>query len=150
MNQEIEETIKTCDIHRARMLHASKSLDSDFPLTLSKYENWNENKIAFCDQLIYRFSKLQDSMGKLFRLTLEAMQEDTEKMTFKDILLRLEKLGLLEDHNMWIELRELRNTLSHEYPENQDEIIQGLNQLKSQLFVIENILNQTKEYIHSK
>jgi uncharacterized FlgJ-related protein len=40
---------------------------------------------------------------------------------------RLEKLELIENSDTWIEYRKLRNTLTDEYPENEDEIIEAIN-----------------------
>ena len=73
--------------------------------------------MAMFDQLIYRFSKLQDSMGsRLFKQLLEALEEDIASLPFIDILYKLEKLLLLNDAKDWIMLRQTRNTVSHEYP----------------------------------
>ena len=44
-----------------------------------------------------------------------------------DVLNRLEKLELLESSDSWIEYRKLRNTLTHEYPDNEDEIIEAID-----------------------
>ncbi|MDC7226153.1 MAG: hypothetical protein PQJ61_05270 [Spirochaetales bacterium] len=45
-----------------------------------------------------------------------------------DILLQLEKEEIIDSFESWIELRELRNALEHDYPE---ELEQALNDLKS-------------------
>lgn len=48
-------------------------------------------------------------------------------MALIDVLNRLEKLELLKSSDEWIEYRKLRNTLTHEYPDNEDEIIEAIN-----------------------
>lgn len=43
-----------------------------------------------------------------------------------DVLHRLEKLELLDSSDTWIDYRKLRNTLTHEYPDNEDEMIESI------------------------
>ncbi|MCI0667983.1 MAG: hypothetical protein L0Y43_08000 [Methylococcaceae bacterium] len=68
------------------------------------------------DQLAYRFSKLQDSLGEkvlpgLLDLAEEPLPEETP---FAVKLQRLERLGVVEVE-VWRMLRELRNQIAHEY-----------------------------------
>ena len=50
------------------------------------------DSLAYCDQIIYRFSKLQDTMGaKLFKALLLYQGENIDK-PFLDLLNRLEKM----------------------------------------------------------
>lgn len=69
------------------------------------------------DQMAYRFSKLQDSMGmKLLPLLLDLAEEPLpDNVTFAVKLQRLERLGALENVEQWRLLREIRNQLAHEY-----------------------------------
>ena len=71
--------------------------------------------------MLFRFSKLQDAIGqRLVPLTLSALFEIYEDWGMIDRLNRLEKLGYL-DVNNWFRWREIRNRLSHEYPDNEAE-----------------------------
>ena len=47
-------------------------------------------------------------------------------MSLIDVLHMLEKLELLDSSDTWIDYRKLRNTLTHEYPDNEDEIIESI------------------------
>ena len=72
------------------------------------------------DQAAYRFMKLQDSLGEkvlpgILALTLEPLPPEA---TFAEKLQRLERLGVLPSVQSWRLLREVRNSLAHEYPEN--------------------------------
>jgi hypothetical protein len=73
--------------------------------------------------------------------------EDTETMVFKDMLLRLEKLRILPSASEWMELREIRNLVSHEYPEDLDKLITGLNLLRSQAWRLMEIYNGILNYL---
>jgi len=69
------------------------------------------------DQLLFRFIKLQDTVGeRLIPATLASLREPFEDWPMRDRLNRLEKLGYLDVDN-WLAWREVRNRLAHEYPD---------------------------------
>lgn len=69
------------------------------------------------DQILFRFMKLQDTMGeRLIPATLAFLAEPYEDRPMRDKRDRLEKLGYL-DVEAWLRWRELRNRLAHEYPD---------------------------------
>ena len=128
----LKETIDAGDLHLKRMNYARNQLKDSLPFDIESYNLLDAEQISFTDQLIFRFSKLQDLVGrKFFRLILEGLGEDVENMAFIDMLIRLEKLNLLRDHQKWLEMRELRNLLSHEYPLQQEDYLADLNELYS-------------------
>lgn len=59
----IESSIKECDSHVARCVRAQNLLADRFPLLEKDFSNLQEEQIEHIDQFIYRFTKLQDSMG---------------------------------------------------------------------------------------
>ena len=87
------------------------------------------------DQFIFRFSKLQDGIGA---------------MSIRDILNRLERLNLIDDVESWVYIRELRNTVSHNYPLGTKEVVDSLNELIRQVETIKNIYSRLKEVYQSK
>ncbi|MCK5735702.1 MAG: hypothetical protein KAH21_04450, partial [Spirochaetaceae bacterium] len=108
----------------------SLSLLTYFPLTTSSYNNLTEIEVEHIDQLIFRFSKLQDSMGKkLIPTSYYLLETESEDISFIDILNKLEKLRILPDTEEWLEFRSLRNELSHEYPDQSDTTVEILNRL---------------------
>jgi len=67
--------------------------------------------------LLFRFTKLQDALGeRLVPATLHQLAEPYESWPMRDQLDRLEKLGYLNVDD-WLRWRELRDRLSHEYPD---------------------------------
>ena len=91
-----------------------------FPLSAERYQNLSFDDLNYLDQLIFRFSKLQDSMGnRLFPAILENMGEDIHDKPFIVLLNRMEKLSLLESHKQWLLFRETRNEVSQELSEFQ-------------------------------
>ncbi|MCK9223754.1 MAG: DUF86 domain-containing protein [Candidatus Muirbacterium halophilum] len=120
-------TYDECKIHRDRFLFACDKIKGFFPLNIKNYNNISDEDVSFFDQFIYRFTKLQDSMGrKLFPYLLELIGEESKEIPFIDIVNRFEKLEILES-NFWFEMRRLRNILSHEYSKIQEENISALN-----------------------
>lgn len=63
-----------------------------FPLNEEKYKNLTPHNINLIDSLLYRFSKLQDTLGnKIIKSALEILEEETENLPFIDILYKAEK-----------------------------------------------------------
>ena len=91
------------------------------PLSVKRYNTLDEIYISTIDQMIFRFSKLQDTMGdKIFPSILELNGEKVKVMTFIDRLNRLEELELLYKDE-WMGLRKDRNEIAHEYSFNQEK-----------------------------
>ncbi|MDF1883843.1 nucleotidyltransferase substrate binding protein, partial [Sulfurimonas sp. SAG-AH-194-C21] len=87
----------------------------------------DDENVKTIDAFIYRFVKLQDYIGdKLFKELLRAVAEYKENMSMLDVLDKLEKLEIIPDEDRWLDYREVRNKLTHEYPDNENEILEGI------------------------
>ncbi len=74
-------------------------------------------QVRVIDQLLFRFTKLQDAVGeRLVPSTRAILHEPYEEWPMRDRLNRLEKLGYLDVED-WLAWREVRNRLAHEYPD---------------------------------
>jgi hypothetical protein len=106
----------------------SESLEVLEPkIPISNYENLNQLERFALNALIFRFSKLQDLIAvKIFRNYLDFSGFDVVEKSFFDILREVEKEGIV-DIDSWAELRELRNKIAHEYPEEMDEMLESIN-----------------------
>lgn len=122
--------------HLDRLEKAFHNLEQtySFPIGPEPFHTLLDNDIhlAFADQIIYRFSKAQDSIGaKLFKAYLSYQGENTDK-PFLDILSSLEKIQILNIDD-WFELREIRNEIAHDYDDNEEkgrEIINSIHKHK--------------------
>jgi hypothetical protein len=147
LSDKLTKTLAICDLHHQRMMFAWGSIKKYFPLTEINLSRISPIELALFDQLIYRFSKLQDSMGsRLFKQLLEALEEDISGLPFIDILYKLEKLNLLDDAKDWISLRQTRNTVSHEYPFFKEVQMEELNLLPEEVVKLAAIWSKLKEY----
>ena len=150
-NDRLNETFLVCSTHMERMLFALKKIENHFPLTVESYEDLNPEIISFFDQYIFRFSKWQDAVGsKLFKSILDNLGEETRNVAFIDILNELESLNILNNAEEWIQLRIIRNKLSHEYPSDRTEIVEGINLLFNNMRLIENIWEGLREYLFKR
>jgi len=96
-------------------------------LPIENYEELNQLQRFALNALIFRFSKLQDLLGaKIFRNYLSFNGFSVVDISYFDILREIEKEGIVDIDN-WSELRELRNKIAHEYPEEADEMIESIN-----------------------
>mgnify|MGYP003220189817 CR=1 FL=1 len=48
-------------------------------------------------------------------------------MSMRDVLDRLERLGVIDSVESWGYMRELRNTIAHDYPLDTQEVVLSLN-----------------------
>ena len=109
------------DIQSTRLKDALIQVNKLLPLFAAVLANLPTDKLAFLDMMTTRFGKLQDIIGyKIFSIILNLLEE--EAVAFIDKLNKLEKLGYIEDANWWVELREIRNKIAHDYPDDHDLI----------------------------
>ncbi len=123
------EKLFECHQHRERLVKAKEHLRLVMPLRLETYKGLDDVARGFIDQMIFRFSKLQDTMGeKLFPAFLKLLGEEVKSKSFIDRLNRLEELGLLSKEE-WMGLRQDRNEIAHEYSFNQQDVVESINLL---------------------
>jgi hypothetical protein len=133
------------------MQYALDFLHDLFPLNFGSYHELSQEHISHTDQLIYRFSQLQDTIGgQLFPLILQGLGEYNPQMPLIDIIHRLEKLSIIEDADKWLFMREIRNLVTHEYPGNEKEIVDGLNEIYRQSQYLSSTLEKILVFIKQR
>ena len=151
MNLDIEKLKKIlyeCQKHIQRMDSAAKKMATFMPLNQSRYDCLDEDEIEHIDQFLFRFSKLQDAIGqKLFKTILLVLKEEIENKPFFDILNRLEKLELISDIDTWLELRNIRNSLAHEYEDDSEEISNIINKIYEKREILKSFFEQIDQFI---
>ncbi len=130
ISERIQRDFEACDRHILRINEALGSLGVDLPMSPTVYASLTSDQIRCIDQFIFRFSKLQDALGtKIFRYTLELLDEDVITLPMRDILNRLERYALIPSVDEWTYIRELRNEIAHDYPLGEKDIVSILNEL---------------------
>jgi len=146
--EKFRKNLNESKIHLQRINEAFEELSIHyaFPITREDFLNilTSRHDLAFADQIIYRFSKTQDSMGaKLFKSFIQYQGENIDR-PFLDILTSLEKLKIL-NVDKWFELREIRNEIAHDYEENEllaQTILNSIYRYKDELNAILIMLEQ--------
>jgi hypothetical protein len=146
IDPRIEKVIIECDKHLKRINSAYLKMSVFMPLDASKYAQLTDDEIEHIDQFLFRFAKLQDAMGeKLFLLLLEFFKEEnTRNKPFIDILNRLEQLGILEDKNVWLELRKIRNNIAHQYEDEPRQAAEAFNAIYASKAILVKIYTKLK------
>lgn len=141
--------LKECRIHLKRIRYAKEKLKDLFPADLETWGNLSEDSIEAMDQLVFRFAKLQDAFGlRVFTPLLLSQEEPVENASMLDKLNRLEKLGALPSKLKWQELRNLRNNLSHEYPDQSEENLERFNYFFSEVDSLTGIFYHLEEWVN--
>lgn len=97
---------------------------------------------AILDAYLKRFSSMQDFLvSKLFPIILELAGISNSKMS--EVLYHIEKEEIIDSFDHWIELREIRNALEHDYPENLQEALLNLK------FCIDNFATLESYYLNA-
>lgn len=126
----LKENIRITDIEAKRLKQAFESLESCIPLTTDLLENFSHERLTCLDSLVWRFSKLQDIMGsRVFPSLLDALQENRHSLTMIDQVNLLERREFLPSSKIWWEVRQARNSVAHEYPEDPEQLAFKLNHI---------------------
>jgi hypothetical protein len=117
------------DIHAKRLQYALGIIQQWGPLSVDFFKAVPEQQIPILELFTSRFSKLQDSMGnQLFPAVLQRALEEQPNMTFVDVLNKMEKIGAIPSGKQWLDFRNMRNHLTHEYPDHPEIAANNFNQ----------------------
>ena len=92
-----------------------------------------------------RFSRMQDTIGDKLVPELRRQMLETPGAAL-DNLNRMEKLGLLTSVVDWVEARNLRNRLIHEYMRDAEEFAKALNRARELVFLLVHTYNNLNQY----
>lgn len=141
----LTQRLEVCDLHLNRLNLAYERIKKYYPFKEKYFPLDNADNLAYLDMFTMRFSKLQDYMGeKLFPEVLNVLGNTHESLSYIDILNALEKNRVLESAAKWRELRNLRNKISHEYPNYYKEQCETLNKIMDSFLYLESVLTIVK------
>lgn len=120
--------IAIANFHAERIEKALRHTQHLLPIQPFYIDKLKDEELGFLELLTSRFAKLQDCIGqKIFPLILTLLQEDIQGKSFLDCLNKLEKLEIIPNTDFWLKFREVRNILTHEYPDNPTLLANNLN-----------------------
>lgn len=146
---KINDVFDELDLHFKRIDAIIPEIEKWMPLKVDDFNNTEVVKTI--DSFIYRFIKIQDKMGdKLFPGFLQLLQEYERNMALIDVLNTLERLEIIESAEEWVDFRKLRNTLTHEYPDNEEEIISTLKLALEAYNIIKKVYSSIIEDVRNR
>lgn len=100
---------------------------------IGKKENYTFEEMEAFDSLTSKFSRTSDIfLQKIIRTLWELLHED--KMPLIDVLNRAEKLEIIHSADSMLEIRDIRNQISHQYiPEAIQELVPDVINLSNAL-----------------
>jgi len=146
----LKERLFESSLHKKRLQSALHKIKFIMPLDVDKYNDLDDIFISILDQMLFRFTKLQDTLGeRVFPLILELANEPVKKMSFIDRLNRLEELEVL-DKSEWVSLRANRNEIAHEYSYNEEDIVENIEFIYTKSSDLIAIYDKVYLYCHRK
>ncbi len=135
-------------------LFASCTIDFTLLQTANINQDWfnDYNNQRIVNSFLFNYIKIQDKIGaKLFRQVLLALKEIPDgTLPMLDILHLLEKLRIIDHSTQWDKLREIRNTIAHEYPSDIQERMDNISLALSGFQLLQSIYNNLKHYAVNK
>ncbi len=115
---KFDAALAECGLHASVLSEAAHNLPAAFAADQVAAIGVEQRRLL--DQAAYRFMKLQDTLGEkvlpaILDLTMDPLPPEA---SFAERLQRLERLGAIPSATGWRQLREVRNSLAHEYPDH--------------------------------
>ena len=126
---KLETAIKECALH-ADILAEAMDEHGESYYSASSLKSLNKSRLRLLDQMAYRFTKLQATLGEqVLPMLLDVAEEPlAQDAPFAQKLQRLERIGIIPSAEQWRELRIARNTIAHEYPDAPELKAAAMNQ----------------------
>ena len=115
-------------------------------LTVEKFNFIDPKDRAIFDAYIKRFASIQDFLGaKIFPLLIEISGIGSVKMT--EVLYHMEREEVIDSIDNWIELREIRNELEHDYPDELEEALEDLKFCINSFSLLGSYVENAKKFV---
>ena len=123
----------------------TSTIDANWVRQLEYDDDLSERLDAF----VSRFGRMQDTLGdKLLPSLLRLLAEKPGSAL--DNLNKAEKLGLLASVIQWLDVRNLRNKLIHEYMQDAEEFALALNQAHVEVALLIATYNAINQFAQSR
>ncbi len=145
LEEKLERYFNEAKKHIQKIKRAKEFLKDIMPLNKESFLELSESKQDKLDILIFRFAKLQDLLGrKIFRAILSFSGYEGD-IPFVEILSELERERLIEV-DRWMALRDARNAIAHEYPNEEEQIVDELNFIYNEVEYLIGLTQRLEEY----
>ena len=147
--QAMQVYLSECTLHAEVLAESLSDIAKYLPFSADTV--LSKELLRILDQIAYRFTKLQDSMGeKVLPLILVLAQEPiSSNATFVEKLNRLERIGALLSAEEWKQLRVARNAIAHEYPDEPELRASALNHFVKSTEQLKSLYLSVRQYVTS-
>jgi hypothetical protein len=115
-----------------------------FDFSVDAFSNLDTPQKAVLEAYLKRFSSLQDYLGaKVFKSLLDISGISYTKMSEVLVLIEKEEIVSLD---RWIEFRNIRNELEHEYPDEIEEALQDLKYCVDNFEYLESVVKKVFDF----
>ena len=134
-----------------RLTVSVQRLDAFFPISAAVMDRLGEDTQERIDAFIKRFEQLQDIIeNRLFRGLAVLEGEDLSAKSKRDLILLMEKFGILTSADDWLGLSILRNKLAHEYPGDAAKQAERLNEAFASVGELTAVLTRIEGHVLKK
>jgi uncharacterized protein with HEPN domain len=139
------EAFKAAHAVARRLRHSQADLLSLMPLDAARMDSLGDKEHMRLDAFIQRFQNAQDILDAQVLRGLLALEEvDLTDKTPRDVSNLLEKYRIIDMAARWRDLRDLRNTMAHEYPDEPGVQVDRLNRAYAAIDEIVAVLNRVQ------
>lgn len=140
-----------CKLHSLVLVDALTETRNWLPFNANTVQHLTKEQLRTLDQLAYRFTKLQDTLGQkvlptIFELAQEPIAPDA---TFVEKLNWLERMGALPSAEEWKQLRVARNAIAHEYPDDYELRASAINRFFDGAIQLLKLYEYVSVYLHA-
>lgn len=136
-------------LYYAKIVKSLKYLEYSYQRTLKMPLNpavMTDPELEAWDSFASRFARTSDIFLSKYIRAFILKDDPAFDGGFRDQLNRAEKLGLIDDANVWMEIRELRNATVHEYSDKDlEKIFEKFRKFSALLLELPNKLKYETE-----
>ncbi len=115
-----------------------------FDFTPDAFEKLSVAQKGVLEAYLKRFSSIQDYLGaKVFKSLLDIAGISYSKMS--EVIFLIEKEGII-DFDKWIEFRDIRNELEHDYPDELKDALLDLKYCVDSFYEIDAIVKRVFDF----
>lgn len=145
MRKILEKQLKKVNAHYIALREYKEYIDkSSFDFSVDEFKLLNIETKAVLEAYLKRFSSLQDYIGaKVFKSLLDVSGISYSKMS--EVLALVEKEEIV-NLDIWIEFRNIRNDLEHDYPDELEEALHDLKYCVDSFNKLESVIKRVFEF----
>ncbi len=149
MKRILQKQLKKVNLHYKALKEYKEYINQlNFDFSIDEFNLLTIEKKAVLEAYLKRFASIQDYLGaKVFRSLLDVAGISYTKMS--EVLTLIENEEIIE-LDKWIDFRNIRNNLEHDYPEDLEDALQNLkycvNSFSEMEEIVKNVFKFARKY----